>query len=76
MEQKRKDGSNSANTARKPVQEFKAFLSQDKKYWIFKNITTWIIPVNYLNAITQSQMELNLDAVSPAFKGEAKELGK
>lgn len=40
---------------RKPNFEFKADLSSDGKYWILKDITTWIIPVNYFEAIMDNK---------------------
>ena len=40
---------------RKPIHEFKAALSEDQRFWIFKNIETWIIPVGYLDAISESK---------------------
>ena len=39
---------------RKPIQEFKVQLSEDGRYWLFRDITTWIVPVNYLAAIAQN----------------------
>jgi len=41
---------------RKPNHEFRAQLSNDKKYWIFKNTETWIIPVNYLDTIFENKI--------------------
>ena len=35
----------------KPKREFKASLSKDGKYWIFKDITTNIIPRGYISKI-------------------------
>ena len=43
---------------RKPIHEFKANLSKDGRYWIFKNIETWIIPATYLDKIRSSQPEI------------------
>jgi len=40
---------------RRPNFEFKADLSKDGKYWILKNITTWIIPNTYFDAIIDSK---------------------
>ena len=40
---------------RKPNFEFKADISKDGKYWILKEITTWIIPVNYFDAILDNK---------------------
>jgi hypothetical protein len=43
--------------SRKPNHEFRAQISNDKKYWIFKNIETWIIPVNYLDTIFENKVQ-------------------
>ena len=48
-----------ATLTRKPIHEFKTRLSQDGKYWMFQNITTWIIPTNYLATICKNK---NLEA--------------
>ena len=50
---------------RKPMHEFKTRLSQDGKYWMFQNITTWIIPTNYLSTIYKNK---NLGANGAAEK--------
>ena len=39
---------------RRPAREFRAGLSKDGKYWLFRDTTTWFIPVNYLAAIQKS----------------------
>ncbi len=36
---------------RRPAREFKTSLSADGKYWLFRDTTTWFIPVAYLAAI-------------------------
>lgn len=38
----------------KPKREFKASLSKDGKFWIFKDITTHIVPKEYLNKVQSS----------------------
>ncbi|MGK5086902.1 hypothetical protein WDW86_05040 [Bdellovibrionota bacterium FG-2] len=48
---------------REPIREFKAQLSEDGRYWIFRDVTTWLIPVNYLLAITKSKADRELEPV-------------
>jgi len=40
--------------SRKPVHDFKATISEDGRFWIFKDITTWIIPRGYLDKINET----------------------
>ena len=40
--------------ARRPAREFQVGMSKDGKYWLFRDTTTWFIPVNYLGAIQKS----------------------
>lgn len=61
---------------RKPNHEFKVSLSKDKKYWIFKNIVTWIVPTNYLGTISQSKTEERLQEVSGQLAFEIPKMGK
>ena len=35
----------------KPIKEFKAKISKDGKYWLFKEITTHVVPRNYISKI-------------------------
>lgn len=35
----------------KPVRDFKASISKDGKYWVFKDITTHFVPRKYLSTI-------------------------
>ncbi|MGE4233545.1 MAG: hypothetical protein AB7F43_09475 [Bacteriovoracia bacterium] len=49
------DTAKERNYERKPIQEFKVQLSQDGKYWIFRDITTWIIPSDYIDAILRNK---------------------
>ena len=35
----------------KPIREFKAKISKDGKFWLFKDITTHVVPRNYLSKI-------------------------
>lgn len=39
----------------RPNREFKASLSKDGKYWIFKDITTHIVPREYLDKVKVDQ---------------------
>lgn len=39
---------------RKPNHEVRINLSQDGKYFIFQDITTWILPRNYIAAILKN----------------------
>lgn len=39
---------------RKPNHEVRVNLSQDGKYFIFQDITTWILPRNYIAAILKN----------------------
>lgn len=47
------------NIERKPIHEFKVHLSEDKRFWVFKEVTTWIIPVQYLDAISKKKASSN-----------------
>ena len=49
---KNKDGRNKYE--HKPIREFKASLSKDRKFWVFKDITTHIVPCSYLSKIENS----------------------
>ena len=55
---------------RKPNNEFKAALSEDGRFWIFKDITTWIVPVNYLDTISKSKAEAKTKAKSAVKKDD------
>ena len=39
----------------RPRREFKASVSKDGKYWIFKDITTHIVPKQYLDKVQVDQ---------------------
>jgi hypothetical protein len=39
---------------RKPTFDMRAKLSRDGRYWIIERIETWILPANYLAAITKN----------------------
>ena len=41
----------STNKERKPIRKFQASLSKSGKYWVLRDTTMWLIPVNYLAAI-------------------------
>ncbi len=47
---------------RKPIHEFKAQLSQDGKFWIFRDIKTWIISIGYLDSILASKTIKSADS--------------
>lgn len=39
----------------RPQREFKASVSRDGRYWIFKDITTHIVPKEYLDKVSVGQ---------------------
>lgn len=49
-------GKHGQSLNRKPAREFRASVSADGKYWIFRDTTTWFIPVNYLSAIHRGHL--------------------
>lgn len=50
----------------KPIREFKATLSKDGKFWLFKDITTHVVPRSYISKIESSSGE------KPAKKPQSK----
>ena len=64
------------NLSRRPIREFNAGLSKDGKFWLFRDTTLWIIPVNYLSAIRKgpvsppTQTSFPADALQPQETGE------
>ena len=59
MGKPKKSGSNAAITkkpfVREAIREFKTILSKDGRTWVFKDITTWLVPVGYLDKIRHSR---------------------
>jgi hypothetical protein len=52
---------------RKPIHEFRPSVSSDGKFWILKYVTTWIVPVNYLDTIRKngaSSARISLDSAA------------
>ena len=43
----------------KPYREFKASLSKDRKYWIFRDITIHVVPCDYLRKVESTPIERN-----------------
>ena len=41
----------------KPYREFKASLSEDGKYWIFRDVTIHVVPREYLRKVENSVSE-------------------
>ena len=39
---------------RKPHFDMRAKLSRDGRYWIIERVETWILPTNYLSAISRN----------------------
>lgn len=39
---------------RKPNFDMRAKLSRDGRYWIIERVETWILPANYLSAISRN----------------------
>ena len=47
----------------KPIREFKAKISKDGKFWLFKDITTHVVPRNYVSKI---ESEFVIEQSKPA----------
>ncbi len=47
----------------KPIREFKAKISKDGKFWLFKDITTHVVPRNYVSKI---ESEFVIEKSKPA----------
>ena len=47
-------GKNPQRYERKPNIELTQRLSNDGRFWIFKRVETWVVPVKYLDLIRQS----------------------
>lgn len=41
---------------RKPNYDLSAAVSRDGKYWIIKQICTWVVPYNYLDKIRENHL--------------------
>lgn len=54
MEQKQEEQQQFKRYERKPTFDMRAKLSRDGRYWIIERIETWILPSNYLDAITKN----------------------
>lgn len=53
MEQKENETQNK-QYERKPIFDIRAKLSRDGRYWILERVETWILPANYLSAISRN----------------------
>ena len=52
---------------RKPRFDMRAKLSRDGRYWIIERVETWILPANYLSAISRNHaLEKDQTAASGA----------
>ena len=49
---------------RKPYFDMRAKLSHDGRYWIIERVETWILPANYLSAISRNHA-LEKDQTAP-----------
>ena len=63
---------NGRKIERTPIREVKVDLSADRKYFILRDITTWIFPVSYFAAICQAKG----GAEAKAFTGVAQKVGE
>lgn len=41
----------------KPIREFKASISKDGKFWLFKDITTHVVPRSYISKVESNSNE-------------------
>ena len=41
----------------KPIREFKATVSKDGKFWLFKDITTHVVPRSYISKVESNSNE-------------------
>ncbi len=53
----------------KPIREFKASISKNGKFWLFKDITTHIVPRKYVSKI---DMDFNQEQVADSSSGDQK----
>jgi len=63
---------NGRKIERTPIREVKVDLSADRKYFILRDITTWIFPVSYFAAICEAKA----GAEAKALNGAAQKVGE
>lgn len=75
-ETRQSKGPKQENLNRRPIREFNAGLSKDGKYWLFRDTTLWVIPVNYLAAIRKSRLCPPTQTSFPSDALQAQETGE
>lgn len=61
---------------RKPNFDMRAKLSRDGRYWIIERVETWILPANYISAISRNHALEKDRAESQTESGKPKKKGK
>ena len=75
MKKETKNSTKEENTyyEHKPIREFKAKISKDGKFWLFKDITTHVVPRNYVSKI---ESEFVIEQSKPAVDQDSGSLKK
>ena len=61
---------------RKPNFDMRAKLSRDGRFWILERVETWILPANYLAAISRNHALEKDRAASGDLDGKPKKKGR
>lgn len=61
---------------RKPHFDMRAKLSRDGRYWIIERVETWILPANYISAISRNHALEKDRAATPGSDEKPKKKGK
>lgn len=61
---------------RKPTFDMRAKLSRDGRYWIIERVETWILPANYISAISRNHALEKDQSAAPGADEKSKEKGK
>ena len=61
---------------RKPHFDMRAKLSRDGRYWIIERVETWILPANYLSAISHNHSLEKDRAADSSADAKPKKKGK
>ncbi|MBX2993216.1 MAG: hypothetical protein KF681_00275 [Bdellovibrionaceae bacterium] len=72
----RKDEKQPKRFERKPRFDMRAKLSRDGRYWIIERVETWILPANYLSAISRNHALEKNQTAAPGADEKPKKKGK
>lgn len=61
---------------RKPHFDMRAKLSRDGRYWIIERVETWILPANYISAISRNHALEKDRAAASSADDKPKKKGK